>query len=237
MSGTLSPIPSKFWTFVDADGVPLAGYKLYTYAADTTTPATTYTTIALDPASVNTNPIILDSAGRPPQPIYLPAATFKYILTTPTGSPLSPYLTEDNIPSTGLASVTVGSTVNWLGGDPNSPITATAIPSGTTFDKCAAGSSWVFIDSANLAGTFALEAMMSASAGTVTASLVNLTDGAPDTPLVSISSTSTTGDRQRSTAITFAASGANKNYAVKVWHSTGAPAYGLVWGAQLVRLS
>lgn len=235
MAGTLSPIPSRFWTFVDADGVPLAGYWLWTYAAQTTTPATTWTDIGMTVA--NTNPIVLNSAGRPPQPIYLPAATFKYIITVAGGSPLSPYLTEDNIPSTGLASVTVGSTVNWLGGDPNSPITATAIPSGTTFDKCAAGSSWVFIDSANLAGTFALEGMMLASAGTVTASLVNLTDGAPDTPLVSISSTSTTGDRQRSTAITFASGGSSKVYALKSWHSTGAPDYGLVWGCNLMRLT
>lgn len=234
MAGTLSPLFWKAYTFVDPAGVPYAGGFLYTYASGTSTPATTYTTIALDPAAVNTNPIVLNSAGRVPQPIYLPAATFKYVLKDALGNTIA---TEDDIPSTGLASVTIGSTINWMGGDPNSPITATAIPSGTTFDKCAAGSSWAFIDSANLAGTFALEGMMLASAGTVTASLVNLTDGAPDTPLVSISSTSATGDRQRSTAITFASAGASKAYAVKVYHSTGAPAYGLVWACQLVRLT
>lgn len=51
-----------FAQFFDDNGDPLSGGKLYTYAAGTTTPKATYTTAV---GSVeNTNPIILDSAGR-----------------------------------------------------------------------------------------------------------------------------------------------------------------------------
>lgn len=48
--------------FLDTDGTPLNGGKLYTYVSGTTTPQTTYTDQA--GGSANTNPITLDSAGR-----------------------------------------------------------------------------------------------------------------------------------------------------------------------------
>lgn len=48
--------------FFDGNGTPLSGGKLYTYAAGTTTPATTYTSSAGNIA--HANPIILDSSGR-----------------------------------------------------------------------------------------------------------------------------------------------------------------------------
>lgn len=51
-----------FAQFFDDNGTPLAGGKLYTYAAGTTTPKATYTTAAGDTECAN--PIILDSAGR-----------------------------------------------------------------------------------------------------------------------------------------------------------------------------
>ena len=56
----LSPTPKQ--QFFDSDGIPLAGGKIYTYAAGTTTPITTY----VDAAGVttNTNPIILNSLGQ-----------------------------------------------------------------------------------------------------------------------------------------------------------------------------
>ncbi|NCC41583.1 MAG: hypothetical protein EOM21_19620, partial [Gammaproteobacteria bacterium] len=51
-----------FVQFFDNNGDPLAGGKLYTYAAGTTTPKATYTTAAGDVA--NTNPVVLDASGR-----------------------------------------------------------------------------------------------------------------------------------------------------------------------------
>ena len=62
MTVGLSPVAGAGWQFFDANGVPLSGGKLYTYAAGTTTPQTTYTSVS---GSVsNANPIILDSEGR-----------------------------------------------------------------------------------------------------------------------------------------------------------------------------
>ena len=226
MSGTLSPSP--WFTFFEDTGAPLAGGKLYTYTAGTTTLAATYSDFAL--ATPNANPIILDSAGRCGG-IYLPAASFKYKLYYSNDAL---FRTQDNIPATGLSSAVTGAPVYFMGGDPNSPVTDTSYPSGTTFDKCAAGTAWQSIDSSNLVGTFAIEGMLLASGGTVSVALVNLTDGSPDTPLATISSTSSTGERQRSSTITFATGGAAKTYALKTKVSAG---YGFQWDAAIVRTS
>jgi len=58
----LSPVGGVAAQFFDNNGNPLTGGKLYSYAAGTTTPQTTYTTNVGTVA--RTNPIILDSAGR-----------------------------------------------------------------------------------------------------------------------------------------------------------------------------
>jgi len=64
MAVNLSPVGGVAAQFFDNNGNPLSGGKLYTYAAGTTTPLATYTTVVGDVA--HTNPIILDSAGRVP---------------------------------------------------------------------------------------------------------------------------------------------------------------------------
>ncbi len=56
----LTPMPVM--QFFDDNGDPLAGGKLYTYEAGTTTPLATYTDEG--GGTANTNPVILDSAGR-----------------------------------------------------------------------------------------------------------------------------------------------------------------------------
>lgn len=73
----LSPV-AKQQFFTDA-GQQAAGYKLYTYAANTTTPQATYTNRAGTVA--NANPIVLDTQGR--ATIYLdPSLTYDYVLKT-----------------------------------------------------------------------------------------------------------------------------------------------------------
>lgn len=57
--------PSAFHhQFLDLNGKPLTGGKLYTYSAGTSTPVPTYKTIGdTSSTNTNTNPIILDNAG------------------------------------------------------------------------------------------------------------------------------------------------------------------------------
>lgn len=62
----LSPVFNE-QTF-DANGDPLVGGKVYTYAAGTSTPLQTYTT--QNGVVQHSNPIILDARGEPPNPIW-----------------------------------------------------------------------------------------------------------------------------------------------------------------------
>lgn len=82
--------PSAKQQFFDANGNPLAGGKLYTYAAGTTTPLATYTDAG--GGTPNTNPVILDSRGE--ANIWLGSAVYKFKLTTSTDVEL---WTVDNI--------------------------------------------------------------------------------------------------------------------------------------------
>jgi hypothetical protein len=72
----LSPPPKL--QFFDANGVPLVGGKLYSYAAGTTTPLATYTSSA--ETTFNTNPILLNSRGE--AEVWLGTPQYKFKLTT-----------------------------------------------------------------------------------------------------------------------------------------------------------
>lgn len=81
MAVNLSFIGGAGWQFLDNNGNPLSGGKIYTYAAGTTTPQATYTGRA--GATANANPIILDSAGRTPEQIWsTEGLLYKYTVTT-----------------------------------------------------------------------------------------------------------------------------------------------------------
>jgi hypothetical protein len=83
MAVNLSPIGGVAGQFFDNNGNPLSGGKLYTYAASTTTPQTTYTSVRHDTA--NSNPIILNSGGRVPSEIWLTdGLAYKFVLYTST---------------------------------------------------------------------------------------------------------------------------------------------------------
>jgi len=99
MAVFLSPIGGAGWQFFDNDGIVLSGGKLYTYAAGTTTPKTSYTTSAGNIA--HTNPIILNSAGRVPTgEIWLLPSPYKFSLFTSTNTLIATY---DNISGVGAA--------------------------------------------------------------------------------------------------------------------------------------
>ena len=79
MSVYLSGLAGAGWQFFDNSGNPLAGGLLYTYAAGTSTPQTTYTSSTGLVAQAN--PIILDAAGRVSNEIWLTAGvSYKFVL-------------------------------------------------------------------------------------------------------------------------------------------------------------
>jgi len=77
--GELIPwIEQRFFT---ADGAPLIAGKVWSYQAGSSTPQATYTSADLLPGEEHTNPLILDSAGRPEDgPIYLLATGYKFVV-------------------------------------------------------------------------------------------------------------------------------------------------------------
>ena len=79
MAVNLSPIWGAGAQLFDNSGNVLSGGKIYTYAAGTTTPATTYTSSS--GITANSNPIILNSAGRVPYEIWLTdGVVYKFVL-------------------------------------------------------------------------------------------------------------------------------------------------------------
>jgi hypothetical protein len=89
----------KGYQFLDSNGAPLALGSLSYFAAGTTTPQDTYSDSA--GAVPNTNPVILDGAGRLGVDVYLgPAADYKEVLTA--GGAAMPPWPGDNIPRAAL---------------------------------------------------------------------------------------------------------------------------------------
>lgn len=79
MAVNLSPIWGAGAQLLDNSGNVLTGGKIYTYLAGTTTPAVTYT--SSNGNTANSNPIILNSAGRVPYEIWLTdSIEYKFVL-------------------------------------------------------------------------------------------------------------------------------------------------------------
>jgi len=94
MAVTLSPLGGVAAQFFDNNGNLLSGGLIYTYAAGTTTPQATYTTVSGFIAQAN--PIVLDASGRVPNgEIWLTSIlSYKFILQNSVGSTIGTY---DNI--------------------------------------------------------------------------------------------------------------------------------------------
>lgn len=94
-SYTISPIWGAGAQLFDNSGNVLNGGKIYTYAAGTTTPATTYTTP--NGSTANSNPIVANSAGRLTNEIWLPVSgSYKFVLKDANDVLIATY---DNIPT------------------------------------------------------------------------------------------------------------------------------------------
>lgn len=96
MAVNLSPIWGAGAQLLDNSGNVLSGGKIYTYAAGTTTPATTYTNSIGTVA--NSNPIVANAAGRLTNEIWFPVGgSYKFVLKDANDVLLATY---DNIPTT-----------------------------------------------------------------------------------------------------------------------------------------
>lgn len=99
MSGTPSLFAGIGAQIFDNNGNPLAGGKIYTYLAGTTTPIAVYTTEAANVA--HPNPIILDSAGRVPTgEIWLKEGDAQYYKFVVSNSADAVQNTYDYVPGT-----------------------------------------------------------------------------------------------------------------------------------------
>lgn len=124
MAVYLSPIGGAGAQFFDNSGAPLSGGKLYTYAAGTTTPQTTYTTSTGNIA--HSNPIILDGSGRVPAggEVWLDISkTYKFVIKNSTDVLIGTY---DNI--TGGVNLFVFDVNNFTGDGSSLVFTLTAAP-------------------------------------------------------------------------------------------------------------
>ena len=101
MTVSLSLLAGSGWQFFDNSGNVLTGGLLYSYTAGTTTPVATYTSVT--GLTANSNPIVLDAAGRVPGQIWLTdGAGYKFRLENSVGTQIGSW---DNITSQNTASV------------------------------------------------------------------------------------------------------------------------------------
>jgi hypothetical protein len=220
--------PQFFWTAFDNNGAIMPGALLNFYLSGTSTPALVYHDANL--GSAWTQPVVCDSFGR--AVIYLNPATgnLKLIMTNSLGVPVGP--TVDPVGPVNAGISTLGE-VFVFGSASSSPITQTTYNSGATFDKLQPGSSVWSVDPATLTGTYVLEATgVQDTAGTLSVALVNLSDGAPDTPIATATITSLTGAVAQSGSITFPSGGTAKLFGIKTKVSANT---GFLIGARIMR--
>ena len=113
MSVNLSAFAGAGWQFFDDDGIPLAGGKIYSYAAGTTTPLATYTTNT--GLIANANPIQLDASGRTPDEVWLTTGlSYKFVVESSANVLIGTY---DNIDGINAINADFGNTTNPALGD------------------------------------------------------------------------------------------------------------------------
>ena len=161
MAVFLSPVGGVAAQFFTNTGAVLTGGKLYTYAAGTTTPAATYTSSG--GGTLNTNPIVLDAAGRVPNSgeIWIGSSVqYKFVLKDSNDVLIATY---DNI--SGINSTYTNFTSNQE--------IQTATAGQTVFSLAnpyvpGANNLSVFVDGVNQYGPGATYAYIETSANTVT---------------------------------------------------------------------
>ena len=127
------PVALPLQQLFDDNGAPLAGGKLYSYQAGTSTPQATYADAS---GTLNTNPLVLDASGR--GTYYLPAGTgYKFNLTNAsgvqvTGYPLDNVMIPAPVAPPAPAAVPTGAVLPYAG---SSAPTSYLLCDGTAIDR------------------------------------------------------------------------------------------------------
>jgi len=135
---TVSPFVSPAVQFSDNVGAPLAGGKVCTYSAGTSTPLATYSDLGI---TQNQNPVVLDAGGR--ATIYLQAQSYKIVIAAATAdNSCNPAIkTQDNVSwatiATTLANLTVTGNTNV-----QASAAATSGANQNSPNLCADGNYW-----------------------------------------------------------------------------------------------
>lgn len=173
-NGTIAPFPLHQW-FTNA-GAPAASYRLFTYTAGTSTKVSVYTTSTVSGGSevAHSNPITLNSAGRPTSGIYLtPGLSYKFVLAPPGSDdpPSSPVWTQDNIESVPVGSTASNADVTGTAGETLAAGEAVFLSDGTGGNTAGR---WYLTDADNTYESstaqnvgFATEAISSGSSGAI----------------------------------------------------------------------
>lgn len=114
-----------YLTFFDnsTPGIPLAGGKIYTYAAGTTTPKATFTDST--EAVQATNPIVLDAQGRATPWI---SGSYKFVIKDALGNTIR---TTDNVTSYSIAAAATNAYFQTFSGDAVTTVFTTSQDLGT----------------------------------------------------------------------------------------------------------
>lgn len=127
----------------DSNGFPLAGGKLFSYVAGTSTPLATYLNQDLAVGHENTNPTILDASGRANVWVQ-DGIAYKFVLKDALDNTL---WTQDNVqvPTAGVSS----------GGGGPAPPPTTAIPTGSIvpYAGSVAPTDWLLCDGSGVSRT------------------------------------------------------------------------------------
>lgn len=156
MTVNISPVFGGGAQLFSNQGVVLAGGKIYTYLAGTTTPQNTYTDST--GATPNANPIILDSAGRVTTAIYLTSGVqYKFAVTDSADASVGPPLdyisgvndftapTQDQWQATGMTPTYISGTQFSVSGNQTATFTVgrrtkIAVTAGTVYGTVSASS-------------------------------------------------------------------------------------------------
>lgn len=121
-------LPVIFQQFLTADPNVREGSLLFSFAAGTQTPLATYTDKDCTTGLENTNPIVLDSLGQPPNAVFLTNVGYKFILKTSAG--VTVWTADDVFTS----DYSARAKITGYNGNPNTHVAGTAATGSTPAD-------------------------------------------------------------------------------------------------------